>query len=54
MMQFNYSVFDIFRTSACSASGRFVHAVYGISCWNYNKRPYELLFKQLYNITITI
>jgi len=27
MFLFNYIVFDIFRTSKCSCSGRFVHAV---------------------------
>jgi len=27
MFQFNYSVFDMFRTSKCSFSGRLVHAV---------------------------
>ena len=31
MFLFNCSVFDVFRTSKCSSSGRLVHVVYGIS-----------------------
>jgi len=31
MLEFNYSVFDIFQTSKCAFSGRFVHEVFSIS-----------------------
>jgi len=37
MLQFNYSVFDMFRTSKCSSSVRLVHAL----LWYFFMHPYK-------------
>ena len=38
MIQFNYIVFDMFRTSKCPSSGKLYKQLYNIlSCWNFNK-----------------